>query len=385
MVVSAVTDAYEEPLRQGAIVTAAWAACAKEVMSHQGAAAVQDQMDKCYRTLRLRDDQGQWATPKIAAMGENLLPTKLTLADINKFVDEIKQANDRNGYLMDFAEAMPNRDVESSIESLQRSAGAVIPEIIGFAMVLQALTASFNNNVEWVAEIMSHWEREAQSVGSYNRQGLLFRLKHASVYAPIRKSHQIVRLGKVPENFCNFHLPFNILQASAYNYLMGQKANAAAGYALSKHYPGNIKNKATGAGPVHLSPIGNLLETGFPLAEKWADLYQSWNLAFGAQFDSFPLYLCKLVIPQVAGYQDAPQRYVWDRTNALMTYLYFSGFAADEKSRGKMRDSVFYKNQWSAFDKGNLCRLWGEVNKKSAADYMKSVNNATRNQNESIR
>lgn len=376
---SAVTGACEEVPCQGGgkAVTAALAAAVKNGLSRRGATAVQHQMDKFYRILRLRDDHGEWATPQIAAMSDKLFPANLSLTDINRFIDEIKRVNDQNAYLMDFAGALPIRNLERAIVSLQRSAASVIPEIIGFAMVLQNLTASFHNDIEWVAAMVGHWEHEAQRAGSHYQQGLLFRLKLASVYSPIRKSHRFVRLGRVPGNFCNFHLPSNIIQAAAYDFFNGQKANAAAGYVLSKHCPGNKANPQTGAGPVHLSHDGKLIESGLPLAEKWADLYQSWNLAFGAQFTSFPLYLCKLVIPQVAAYHHAPQRYVWDRTNALMTYLYFSRFAAYDKSRGNMEESVFYKNEWSAFASDSLRRLWGEVNKNSAADYRTHVKTAT--------
>lgn len=371
------SDAYEGLSSKGRAVTSALATCAKEVLSRQGLASVRNQMDNVYRTLRLRDDQGDWATPQIATMGEDLLPSRLTLDDINSFIDDIKRVSDLNTYLMNFAAALPDRGLAALTRRLQQSETTVVPEIIGFAMALQNLTASFHDNIEWVTEVVNHWEREAQLSGSHSQQGLLFRLKHASVYSPIRKSHQIVRLGKVPGNFCNFHLPFNILQAVGYDFLKGKRANAAAGSVLARHYPGNNVDPATGAGPVHLSLAGSMLETGFPLAEKWADLYQSWNLAFGAQFDSFPFYLCKLIIPQVAGYHDAPQRYIWNRTNALMTYLYFSGFAAYDKRQEDNQDSLFYRTEWPAFSKGDFCRLWGEVNKNSAADYKKNLRNAT--------
>ena len=133
-----------------------------------------------------------------------------------------------------------------------------------------------------------------------------------------------------------------------------------------------------GAGPVRLAAGGAVIETGLPLAAEWVDLYQSWNLAFGSQFGSFPLYMCKLIIPQVAAYHDAPQQYIWNRVNALMIYLQFAAFATCDRKSGDAADSIYHGNAWSAFAEHGLTRLWGTVNRRGAVDFRRRVANARR-------
>jgi hypothetical protein len=121
-----------------------------------------------------------------------------------------------------------------------------------------------------------------------------------------------------------------------------------------------------------------VIETGLPLAAEWVDLYQSWNLAFGSQFGSFPLYVCKLIIPQVAAYHDAPQQYIWNRVNALMIYLHFAAFATCDRKSGDAADSIYHGNAWSAFAEHGLTRLWGTVNRREAVDFRRRVASARR-------
>jgi hypothetical protein len=365
--------AQSPPNGDGESVTAALAEAAKNVIARQGASSVKRQMIKFYKVMRLMDDQDEWVTAEIAAIGEQLSGENLTLNSINDFIDDIKRVNDQNSYLMDFVGALKNRPLGDVIQSMKLSEAAVIPEIVGFAMVLQNLTSAFRSDIDRVDVMMSHWEQERKKLDLRDWQRLAFRLKFESIRTPIRKAHECVRSGKVPDDFCNFLLPFNILQAAAYDLFKGHSANAGAGYTLSRHQPGNATDPGTGAGPVHFAAGGEVIESGLPLPGKWVDLYQSWNLAFGSQFHTFPLYICKLIIPQVAGYHKAPQQYVWDRTYALMAYLYFAGFAAYDHKQGRAVDSAYYRNDWSAFEEAGLYKLWGDVNYLSAADYAGNV------------
>ena len=357
-------------------VTAAWADHIKCVTARQGAELVVRQMKKFYGIMRLLDDQGEWSTPGVAAIANELLPDHLTLADIDDFIEDIRRANDQNHYLMDFITALKNEPLGKVIESLKRSENSVIPEIIGFALVLQNLTTAFHHDTGLAEEVVNHWETEAEKVGFRSQQELTFRLKFESVYKLVRISHRHIRSGEVPPDFGNSDMPLNILQATAYDLFRGHLGNSRTGFTLSRYLPGNEQDPGTGAGPVHLADGGKLIETGFPLCEDWVDLYQSWNMAFGSQFNSFPLYLCKLVIPAVAAYHDAPQKFTWDRVNALIAYLYFAGFATCDRKKGKVVDSAYFRDDWSVFAKTGLHKLWGTVNSKNAIDYKAKVKSA---------
>lgn len=345
----------------------------KATLAKQGVGGVRRQMVRHFRVLRLMGGRGQWATPELAALGHELLPENLTLDCVNAFIDEVRQINGRNAYLADFADAMHRqcgREVMARISTIE---ARTMAEIVAFAMVLENLLVAIHNSAGFLGTLMDHWEREDKRLGMSRRQGPLFRLKFRSVRAPISKALEWIRLGQVPEDFCNFHLPSNILQAVAYDFFRGNRNNAAAGFELSRYRPGNRPEPETGAGPVRLSSCGQLTESGLPLSENWVDLYQSWNLAFGAQFASFPLFLCKLVIPRVAAYQGRSQQYVWDRTNALLIYLYFAGFSNYDRSRGKVVYSAYYESGWSAFSGTGLLQLWGRINKENAADYKERI------------
>jgi hypothetical protein len=357
---------------------AALATRVNDVIARQGADTVRRHMTGFYRVLRLMNDRGEWATPELAAIGGRILPGDLSLRRIEAFIDDTMRANERNRCLMDFAGALQARPLDDVRSSLKRTEAVVIPEVVAFALVLQHLTAAFHSNVDLVDEVMGHWEQAGEKVNLRKRQGPDFRVKFESVRAIVKKSREYVRAAEVPANFGNAMLPFNILQAAAADILGGYFRNARAGWVLSRYRPGNAPDFGAGGGPVRLGEGGTVIETGLPLAADWVDLYQSWNLAFGSQFDSFPLYMCKLIVPQVAAYHDAPQHYIWNRVNALMIYLHFAAFATCDRKNGHAADSVYHGNVWSAFAGNGLTGLWGRVNHRRAIDFRRRVASARR-------
>jgi len=60
----------------------------------------------------------------------------------------------------------------------------------------------------------------------------------------------------------------------------------------------------------------------FALPRRWADLYTTWNLAFVSHYGDFPYLMTKLLIPQVNGYQDSPEEYIYNRLLALYCQLH---------------------------------------------------------------
>ena len=56
--------------------------------------------------------------------------------------------------------------------------------------------------------------------------------------------------------------------------------NVIAGKTLAMNRPGLEENKCTMAGPTTISKNGQMIEFRPPLPILWADLYESWNMAF---------------------------------------------------------------------------------------------------------
>lgn len=78
-----------------------------------------------------------------------------------------------------------------------------------------------------------------------------------------------------------------------------------------------------------------------------------------------PYFMTKLLIPQVSGYQDTPEEYLYNRALALYTHVYFTVFSRIENEElGKERI------QWNDTD---LTLLWGKVNKESSRKYVNAV------------
>jgi hypothetical protein len=364
--------------RDGEALLAQWAGYTKEIISQHRVSEVGQHLARSYRTLRLMNEKGEWTINASEEMLEALDPANLSLQQIHEFIAEICRVNQQNAYLMEFAGALNTGISDPVSQRIGLFADASLTEIVAFALLLQKLTAAFYLDVERVHALVTHWEREAAKMGLSKQLGFGFRIKFESIRTPIRRSRECVQSGQVPASFCNFILPFNILQASLFDLVSGNPRNARAGLVLARHLPGNKTDSGTGAGPVHLDQSGRIIESGLPLPEQWVDLYQSWNLAFGAQFSSFPFYLCKLVIPQVAGYHGHPQQYVWNRTHALMTYLYFAAFTSGDWSLGHKEKSSFNENEWTAFASAELRKHWGQINHDSARGYAKQVRETRR-------
>ena len=73
---------------------------------------------------------------------------------------------------------------------------------------------------------------------------------------------------------------------------------------------------------------GKGFDYSMPLKREWADLYQTWNMAFCSQISDFPMVLPKLFIPEVADYQKEPGVYIYRRAIALYLHLNYGAFEA---------------------------------------------------------
>jgi hypothetical protein len=108
----------------------------------------------------------------------------------------------------------------------------------------------------------------------------------------------------------------------------------------------------------------------FALPQRWADLYATWNLAFVSHYGDFPYLVPKLLIPQVNGYQDSPEEYIYNRLLALYCQLHFTGFGRVDLAR-QGRKAIDWHDE-------ALTKLWSSVNRDSAGKYSEAVKSAGR-------
>lgn len=355
---------------------AGWIGKARDILVTHDPDELLLNMQSCYRVMRLIDADGAWALPEIAEASDRLIPTKISANDIATFLHAVQRHNEMNPCLVEFLGALDSRMLGQLQEGIGRSSGRVIPEMFSFALVLQNLTTELQFNNKLSIALLRHWETESRKIRLRKKQRQVFRIKFRSVFKLVRNSRVLIQNARVRWNFGNFHLPLNILQAAAFDVFNGYHANARTAWVLSRVRPGTRRQKVAGEGPVHLSADGRLIETGFPMAREWVNLYQSWNLAFGSQLNSFPFYLCKLVIPQVAGYHDRPQQYIWNRTNALMVYLHYAAFATYDDEQSGRQTSTYLRNDWSVLPDKGLSAFWGEINLRNARHFARKMKNA---------
>ena len=161
-------------------------------------------------------------------------------------------------------------------------------------------------------------------------------------------------------------LPMNIIEAMFEDIRLGNRDNAASAWPLVKDRPGSWAREAkTGEVAASWSEDRKAILLSFALPRRWADLYATWNLAFVSHCGDFPYLMTKLLIPQVNGYQDSPEEYIYNRLLALYCQLHYTGFGRVDLAR-QGRDAIDWHDE-------ALTKLWSSVNRESAEKYSEAV------------
>ncbi|RZI45338.1 hypothetical protein [Candidatus Finniella inopinata] len=308
--------------------------------------------------LKLLNFDGKWAAPQLEAIGDELLPRGISTADFNNMVDLMATNAEKNPYLHQFMLEANKADLTEFYDKVKRDGPKVFPELIAYAMTLNALTKSMRDDVTVLKATMQVWGKASASINIFNTGGFMYWVKYQSVKSPLKKAIQAIETGKVDPDYCRNYLPLNILEATLIDWLMGNNGNAKAGWVLANSRPGGPENKVIGSGPASLSPDGQAVLLHMPFPKEWADLYSVWNLGFVSHLEDFPYWMVKLLIPQVSGYQSVPEEYMHNRVLALYSQLQFELF---RRSEG---DTVIadWKHE-------NLTKCFNDSNAKSAKQY----------------
>jgi hypothetical protein len=336
--------------------------------AEQGVASMHHHLTR----MHLMNADGTWASPELQKQADFLAPA-LSKQQILQFVDEMAKAAEQNKYLGAFLEKVSLGDFQVLSEKLETEGDVVLPSAAAYAVVLERLTVLMHDDWHFIDVCKTIWKKARRDTAALKYADAFHVAKILSVEVPVDKFVTFHRNQSVDPGFAGVLLPLNISEATLVDLRAGQRDNARAGWTLMLNRPGTPEyNPLTEAGPSHFSDDGKGIHVGLPLAEKWADLYSTWNMAFVSRYGYFPFVVGKLLVPQVAAYHDDPQEYLYNRVLALYAHENWLLLGVAEEARtGEPSDESSV--QWSD---PQLRALWGTANRKAANQYEQDLSAA---------
>ena len=276
------------------------------------------------------------------------------------FVDVIAQNAAENPYIRRFLEEAMGSDLQELHSKIAEEGNVIFPDVVAYAMVQERVTRAMRDDWTVLEACHAVWS-EATSIDDLSKHFNLFEsVKTMSINYPIELFLDFHRKGEVPKSFATALLPMNILEAAISDFQQGKEENAKAGLSLAINILGNGLEGEAGPGAAGFTEDGQGIALNAPLAREWADLYQTWNLAFGSQYEHFPYVMAKLLIPSVSDYQEAPEEYLYNRVLALY-------FGINFEILGRVNGGVNQNSMnWASDD---LTEIWGQVNDTSSQSY----------------
>ena len=252
------------------------------------------------------------------------------------------------------------------VEKFNREGHEIIPEVVALGMVLESLTTALHKDHTLTLILLKSFRSTRKDPEKFKYYSFFHKVKTKSVDVAMLQKENCFNTGIVKPTRARWVLTINILEAALDDFFTGLKANARSSYPLMKNKPGTKKyNEKTGAGPTQWSEDKQAICLQVPLAKKWNDLYQTWNMAFAIKKPFCIYMISKLLIPKVANYKDKPTEYMFHRVNALYIMLHYAGRIRLWKAMNN--EKVYY---WA--DK-KLAAVWGKVNLESADSYKREL------------
>ncbi len=323
-------------------------------------------MVKHYQIFQLLDNQMNWVHPQLQKKSDELLGKNWTENRTKSFVWEMTELAQKNEYLVNFLEQVGSERFETLTEKFKEEGTYVIPDLLAFAIVLERLSIQMAQDPEFIILLTNIFRERKNKAQVFRHPSFFHKVKLLSIEAGLLKKLEMHKTGVVPPGAFRWLLPLNILEAYLFDFLKGNKDNAKACLPLVVNRAGAAKeDPLTGAGPSIWSEDKKTIRIRMSLPKEWANLYQTWNMAFVSQYPSFLYLLPKLIIPQVANYHNKPTEFIENRVLALYLTLLYTGFLNPAKERNN--EPVY---NWS--DK-KLTTLWGKANLVSANLYKKEL------------
>jgi len=311
--------------------------------------------------MQLYNKVDGWAHPRLKAIEHNLLPRKLDGSDLSRMVDKIARNVKKNKYLNKFLTLADPLDFTDLISKVTSEGAKVLPDVVAYAMLLNRLVGAMLKDREVLRTCSDIW-RDLYNPWSFLNMS---QLKKQNIFSPfdVKKAISIdgtveeilddLEFGVVDPETGQKSLPFNINLAKVRDKHLGNFKNAGVAATLARHPPGSRVNNCTGERPTRISADGKYIEFCMAFPQQWADLYQTWNMAFVTNYNSWPYFLAKLLIPNV--------RYLHIRILGLYIHInwwwtgYMFGFKIPVPDINWINPT--------------LTRSWGKVNYESAMDY----------------
>ncbi|MGB5704135.1 MAG: hypothetical protein WBM48_15040 [Polyangiales bacterium] len=316
--------------------------------------------------FRLIDSTGRWQAEELAALGDWLLGEELDTDDALDLVDEAARCAGANAYLTEFLDRAKGEDFDRLYEKIEMEGGRVLPSVVTYALLLERLTQAMRSDWRLIRACREIWMRARDAEGMNSYLTIFERTKVLSIDVAINRVLDFHESGTVDPEFTRVLLSVNIIEAMLEDLRLGNRDNAMSAWPLVKDRPGSWdRQPKTRAVAARWSEDRKAISLSFALPRRWADLYATWNLAFVSHYGDFPYLMTKLLIPQVNGYQDRPEEYIYNRVLALYCQLQYTGFGRIDLAR-QGHDAIDWHDE-------ALTKLWSSVNRESAAKYSEAV------------
>ncbi len=189
----------------------------------------------------------------------------------------------QNPYFVRFLGESSGKPFPVIRDRLQTEGQEVITDALAFAMALERLTRCCHQDPLFFKECFGILRETNKRKKAWSAMPLFYQIKARSiepaVFYNIRAHFRPPeKLGK---SYSSRTLQINILEATVSDLLMGLNDNAFAGCVSAIHKTGSHRiDAATGAGPNFWDENRKAFGLRPPLPKIWADLYQTWNMAF---------------------------------------------------------------------------------------------------------
>ncbi len=311
-----------------------------------------------YQTLRLLDANGEWVSPELHLISEQLLPSHLRVADALALLDRMAEHAEENPYMVEFFERASHKPFQTLFSKVESEGYYTLPAVVAYAVLQENLTQAMYDDYRLIETLMSVWVPVRQALGIEAGLDTFSKMKLASVEKPMRDYVSFHQTRVIPADYGKLDLPMNIFEAVAEDLSVDRRENAKAGAVLAFHLPGQQ--------PARFSDDGKAVLLTMPAPKAWADLYSIWNMAFVSHFSYFPFVMVKLMIPQVNNIAEQPEAYIYNRSLALYTHLHFSFIGQFDMLMAGRTPMDWYDPK--------LTQLLGHTAYKSAKHYKSLVN-----------
>jgi len=322
-----------------------------------------------FQQLQLYSENDTWSHPRLQAIGSYLLPSNLTRSDLARLVDEMARNAERNKYLHNFLAQAKGSDFADVALKISKQGATLLPDVAAYAMVLNRLVGAMKNDVKILVACREVW-RDRSNLGNILSRRLRHKrsilpafvvAKTVSINHAVDTAIEAFEEGDVDPDFASKQLPVNIIEAKTVDVSRGNLYNAKVALILASQTPGGKLNNCTGSGPSHFSADGKAIEIHLPFPVHWADLYETWNLAFVSILNRWPYTFAKLLIPNVSDYHSHPSRFLYNRVLGLYTHINWSLMGNIYGGKTPGQDMNWHSP--------SLTRSWGRANYESAKHY----------------